>query len=180
MRLAESRGPQPSPRGGPQLVLHSFAISAGCCPNNSFLVNKKRGRSTEIEQPPPSANPVSRVLYPASAAGPLSFIYDCGHPQPPATYPSTSDEQSLAVDIHGLATRKAYSRRTLLPPRWALTPPFHPYLRQFPDNKSSAGGHSLLRYYTLTDVESLARAALCVARTFLSPPKRAAIERICR
>ncbi len=180
MRFEEPRGPQPSPRGGPLLfaIAHTRA-PAGCCPNNSFLGNKKRGRSTEIEQPPPSANPVSRVLYPASA-GPLSFIYDCGHPQPPATYPSTSDEQSLAVDIHGLATRKAYSRRTLLPPRWALTPPFHPYLRQFPDNKSSAGGHSLLRYYTLTDVESLARAALCVARTFLPPPKRAAIERICR
>ena len=36
-----------------------------------------------------------------------------------------------------------------------------------------------LRYYTLTDVEPLTRAALCVARTFLPPPKRTAIERAC-
>ncbi len=72
------------------------------------------------------ANTISRVLYSAEAE-PLSFIYDCGHPQPLATYPPTLDEQPLIVGIHGLATRKAYCQRTLLPPRWALTPPFHPY-----------------------------------------------------
>ena len=104
-------------------------------------------------------------------AEPLSFIYNCDLSQLPATYPSTSDEQPLAVDIHGLATRKAYSRRTLLPPRWALTPPFHPYLLR--------GGHSLLRYYTLTDIKSLACVALCVARTFLPRLAAAAIERVC-
>ena len=37
------------------------------------------------------------------------------------------------------------------------------------DPKADIGGYSLLRYYTLTDVEPLTRAALCVARTFLSP-----------
>ena len=58
---------------------------------------------------------------------PLSFIYDCGHPQPPAAYPPTSGEQPSSIGIHGLATRQTYGRRTLLPPRWALTPPFHPY-----------------------------------------------------
>ena len=58
---------------------------------------------------------------------PLSFIYDCGHPQPPATYPPTSDEQPLIVGIHGLATHETYSRGVLLPSRWALTPPSHPY-----------------------------------------------------
>ncbi len=96
---------------------------------------------------------------------PLSFIYDCGHPQPLATYPPTLDEQPLIVGIHGLATRKAYSQTTLLPLRWALTPPFHPYLPP----ESNIGGYSLLRYYTLTSIEPLTRAALCVARTFLSP-----------
>ena len=108
--------------------------------------------------------------------GPLSFIYDRSHLRPPATYPSASGEQPLIADIHGLATRKAYSRTTLLPPRWALTPPFHPYR---PTAQAAAGGYFLLRYYTLTDVEPLTRAALCVARTFLPPPKRTAIERAC-
>ena len=98
--------------------------------------------------------------------GPLSFIYDCGHPQPPATYPPTLDEQPLIVGIRGLATRKAYCRETLLPSRWALTPPFHPYLPA----EADIGGYSLLRYYALTNVEPLTRAALCVARTFLPPP----------
>jgi len=41
MQFEELRGPQPSPRGGPQLVLHSFAISAGCCPNiDAFFVKR--------------------------------------------------------------------------------------------------------------------------------------------
>ena len=157
-----------------------FGVLVCCSPtaDEAAPPKQKKSRPNLIGRPPPSANPVSRVLYPAEA-GPLSFIYDCGHPQPPATYPSTSDEQPLAVDIHGLATRKAYSRTTLLPPRWALTPPFHPYLPIIPIANRPTGGHSLLRFYTLTDVESLARAALCVARTFLPPPRRAAIERIC-
>ncbi len=34
MQFEELRGPQPRPSGGPQLVLHSFAVSAGCNPNN--------------------------------------------------------------------------------------------------------------------------------------------------
>ena len=33
----------------------------------------------------------------------------------------------MIVGIHGLATRETYCRTTLPPPRWALTPPFHPY-----------------------------------------------------
>ena len=60
-------------------------------------------------------------------AGSLSFIYDCGHPQPLATYPPTLDEQPLIVGIHGLATHETHSRGVLLPSRWALTPPSHPY-----------------------------------------------------
>ena len=53
-------------------------------------------------------------------------------------------------------------------PRWALTPPFHPY--RFKRN----GGYFLLRYYALTDIFPLGRTVLCVARTFLPslrPPK---------
>ena len=77
----------------------------------------------------PHAPTLSLLQPKPTSIGPLSFIYDCNHSQPPATYPSTSGEQPLIVDIHGLATRKAYCRRTLLPSRWALTPPFHPYHR---------------------------------------------------
>ena len=46
-------------------------------------------------------------------------------------------------------------------PRWALTPPFHPY-RPIRD-----GGRSLLRCYPLARIFPLGSAALCVARTFL-------------
>ena len=100
--------------------------------------------------------------------GPLSFIYNYGHPQLLATYPPTLGEQPLIVGICGLATRKAYCRVALLPSRWALTPPFHPYLPA----KADLGGYSLLRYYTLTDIEPLTRAVLYVARTFLSLTRR--------
>ena len=96
-----------------------------CILNSLCWYNKKR----MLDKHPTSsysASAISRVLYSAKAK-PLSFIYDCGHPQPPATYPPTLDEQPLIVGIHGLATRKAYCRKTLLPSRWALTPPFHPY-----------------------------------------------------
>ncbi len=43
-----------------------------------------------------------------------------------------------------------------------------------------AGGHSLLRCYTLTNIKPLTCVALSVARTFLPRPKPAAMERICR
>ena len=66
----------------------------------------------------PSSVPLARSL---------SFIYDSGHPQPLATYPPTLDEQPLIVGIHGLATHETHSRGVLLPSRWALTPPSHPY-----------------------------------------------------
>jgi len=60
-------------------------------------------------------------------SGSLSFIYDGSRLPPPATYPPTSDEQPSNVGVHGLATYGTYGRTTSLPPRWALTPPFHPY-----------------------------------------------------
>ena len=69
---------------------------------------------------------------PGADSGPLSFIYDGSHLPPPATYPPASDEQPLIAGIHGLATHGTYCRVTSLPPRWALTPPFHPYLPAFP------------------------------------------------
>ena len=61
------------------------------------------------------------------AAEPLSFIYYGDHSPSLATYPPTLDEQPLIVGIHGLATHEVYGRGVLLPSRWALTPPSHPY-----------------------------------------------------
>ena len=106
-----------------------------------FSKGDLEGLSTHVQNPPQkrqrgcryfdnlycAANPVSRVLY-LFENKPLSFIYDGALTPPPATYPPTLDEQPLTVGIHGLATRKTYGQKTLLPLRWALTPPFHPYL----------------------------------------------------
>ncbi len=67
---------------------------------------------------------------------PLSFIYGGSHLPSPATYPPASGEQPLNAGVHGLATRGTYGRPASLPPRWALTPPFHPYL---PEVRTSDG-----------------------------------------
>ena len=56
---------------------------------------------------------------------------------------------------------------------------FYPAFSPLPAGKSLVGGSFLLRSYTLTDIKSLACAALCVARTFLSRPRPAATERTC-
>ena len=119
---------------------------------------------------------------PEADFGPLSFIYDGSHLPPPATYPPASDEQPFIAGIHGLATHGTYGRMTSLPPRWALTPPFHPCRSEIPGDGSCGlsarrphpdaftGGCFLLRSHDLTAIKSLACVALCVARTFLSRP----------
>ena len=123
----------------------------------------------------PSSVPLTR---------PLSFIYDCGHPQPLATYPPTLDEQPLIVGLHGLATRKAYCRATLLPSRWALTPPFHPYPSGLSSAKILRPPHRPLgRLFSVTLLHPCGRravnsyGALCCSDFPL--PLRAAIERTC-
>ncbi len=117
-----------------------------------------------------SADPVSRVLYSAETE-PLSFIYNCDHSQLPATYPSTSGEQPLIVDIHGLATHEAYCRGVLLPSRWALTPPFHPYLpegrRSFSVTLLHPHGHQVVSL----------RGALCCSD--FPPPSEDGSDRAC-
>ena len=107
-----------------------------------------------------SAYAISRVLYLAEAR-PLSFIYDDNHLPPPATYPPTSNEQPLIVGVHGLATHETYCRGVLLPSRWALTPPSHPY----PCGRSFSS--TLLRPHG-RQVVSL-RGALCCS-DFPPPP----------
>ena len=111
---------------------------------------------------------ISRVLYSAETEPP-SFIYDGNHLPPPATYPPTLDEQPLVVGIHGLATHETYSRGVLLPSRWALTPPSHPY----PCGRSFSS--TLLYTYAYQAVNL--RGALCCS-DFPPPHKVAAMERI--
>ena len=125
---------------------------------------------------PVRAGPVSRVLFPGRTPAPVIYL---GRQSPAVSsnLPPASGEQPLIAGIHGLATRETYCRAASLSPRWALTPPFHPYPPGL--RKSPAGGRSLLRSYTLTDIKSLACAVLCVARTFLSRPRPAATGRAC-
>jgi len=42
--------------------------------------------------------------------------------------PGRSGEQPLKTGIHDLATRRWCATACRHAPRWALTPPFHPYL----------------------------------------------------
>lgn len=92
--------------------------------------------------------------------GPLSFIWDGSHLPPLATYPPASGEQPLIAGIHGLATRETYCRVTSLPPRWALTPPFHPYLPGFKQIPCGRSFSVTLLYPHEYQVVSL-RGALC-------------------
>ena len=112
------------------------------------------------------AGSVSRVLYSAAR-------FRCGAPVIYLRRRSPAASSNLPPDIGRATLNCRYTRScnpsdvrpaTSLPPRWALTPPFHPY------PQSPAGGRSLLRFHNLTAVRSLACVALCVARTFLSRP----------
>lgn len=145
-----------------------------------------------MEAPSVTCRPCKPGSVPEAILGPLSFIYDGSHLPPPATYPPASGEQPFIAGIHGLATHGTYGRMTSLPPRWALTPPFHPYRSEIPGDRSArhaarrqsvpdafTGGCFLLRSHDLTAIKSLACVALCVARTFLPRPKPAATERAC-
>ena len=102
--------------------------------------------------------------------GPPSFIYDDNHLPPLATYPPTLDEQPLIVGIHGLATHETHSR-VYCYPRGGLLPRLL--------TLTLTGGHSLLRYYALTNIKPLTCAVLYVARTFLPHLAVAAMERVC-
>ena len=100
----------------------------------------QQGRIPIRMRPCCTCRPCKPGSVPGASPGPLSFIYDGSHLPPPATYPPASGEQPLIAGIHGLATHGTYGRTTSLPPRWALTPPFHPYRSEIPDR-----GHPSLR-----------------------------------
>ena len=129
---------------------------------------KKNGRRPNEPSPAVIADSVSRVQYP-SEDGPPSFIYGGGLPPSGATYPPASGEQPLTAGIHGLATRGTYCRSTLLPPRCALTAPFHPYPcgRSFSVTLPCPHEHQVVSL----------RAALCCP-DFPPPAKQAATERV--
>ena len=95
----------------------------------------------------------------------LSFIYAAGRPAAQAAYPSAMDEQSLIAGIFGLATRRMCGLRCRHRSRWALTPPFHPYLQKT---------QAVVFCHIIPDVAAgfpLRNAVLSVARTFLSAQK---------
>ena len=126
-----------------------------------------------------TAEDVSRVLYLmllTPQQTPVIYLALRFPARSSATYPPTSDEQPLYVGIHGLATRQVYGSACHHTPRWALTPPFHPY--PFPIR--NMGGSFLLHDYPLAKVFPLRRTALCVARTFLPLRMQAATGLPCR
>ncbi len=88
---------------------------------------EKRGLSPKCDGPLTRAGPVSRVLFPDfGKPGPLSFIYDDGHPSPPATYPPASGEQPSFAGIHGLATRRTYCPERITASAVGSYPAFSP------------------------------------------------------
>ena len=98
-----------------------------------------------------------------------------------AVYPPATDEQPLIAGILDLATHKTCGRQCRHRRRWAFTPPFHPYPREsLPGREEIAsGGYFLSRYSAVmlsSDSFPLESMALCVARTFLSPPSRQASD----
>ena len=120
------------------------------------------------------AGPVSRVLFPGE---PRTSVIYLGRQSPAVS-------SNLPPGIGRATLNCRYTRscnpRDVLPgdiaaPAVGSYPAFSP----LPAGKSLVGGSFLLRSYTLTDIKSLACAALCVARTFLSRPRPAATERTC-
>ncbi len=122
-----------------------------------------------FRQPRNAANPISRVLYPPQGRAPIIYLRRRS-PAASSNLPPTSDEPPLIVGIHGLATRETYCRTTLPPPRWALTPPFHPY--------------PFGRFFSVTLLCPLEHQAVNLLGALCCPdfpprPEPAAIERTC-
>ena len=83
-----------------------------------------------------------------------------------AFYPSASGEQPYILPIYlNLQPVGGTVPEVLLPERWALTTPFHPYL---PEGRRL---FSVTFNLAVTDNFPLRSTVLCVARTFLSLPK---------
>ena len=89
------------------MPLNCIASGATFQQHHTTVMTTDKGHLRYRRRPRIVAYAISRVLY-STEMKPLSFIYDCNHLQPPATYPPTSDEQPLIVGIHGLATHETY------------------------------------------------------------------------
>lgn len=63
------------------------------------------------------------------------------------------------IGVHGLATRSPYGCRCCHRHRWALTPPFHPYLAGFLGRNAR-----LRRSFSVTDARAYARLAVSPVR----------------
>ncbi len=83
-----------------------------------------------------------------------------GCPRAQAAYPPAMDGQSLAAGIFGIATHGMCGLSCRHESRWALTPPFHPYLHR-------GGGCFLSLIPDVTAGFPLGNMVPCVARTFL-------------
>ena len=84
--------------------------------------------------------------------------------QLPASFsslPPDGSEPLPCVGIFGLATHRMCGLPGRPGSRWALTPPFHPYLR--------GGGYFLSHLPNVATRFPLESMMLCVARTFLRP-----------
>ena len=70
----------------------------------------------------------------------------------------------FSIGVHGLATRSPYGCRHCCRHRWALTPPFHPYLT------GSLGRNARLRRsFSVTDARTYARLAVSPVRCPVLP-----------
>ena len=114
------------------------------------------------------AGPVSRVLFPGRTP-------DLCH----LSRAAVSCRLKQPTPLNCRYTRSCNPRDVLPGDIAAPAVGSYPAFSPLPAGKSLVGGSFLLRSYTLTDIKSLACAALCVARTFLSRPRPAATERTC-
>ena len=73
--------------------------------------------------------PISRVLSERCRSG-RSFLSEYGRPYPLAAYPRRLHRRGLLLAAYSALLQLGFAVPSVLPrTRWALTPPFHPYLR---------------------------------------------------
>ncbi len=74
--------------------------------------------------------PISRVLSEHECSG-RSFLSECGRPHPLAAYPRCLYRKGLFLTAYSALLQLGFAVPSVLPRmRWALTPPFHPYLHE--------------------------------------------------
>ena len=108
------------------------------------------------------AGRISRVLYPLFRRASTIYLGRRSPARLVSNLPPDIGRATLQLPVYMVLQPARRTDRNVSPlPRWALTPPFHPY------RPGRDGGRSLLRCYPLARIFPLGSAALCVARTFL-------------